>query len=294
MYMKYKEMYQSFIGTLIICILIGLLIGILILVIVDRRLSQIRIHVPKPEVQINWPIEHMTSVKQDEKREEKLVVKENFVGSRPEVKEELVYDDSDTEVEDDDVVESFHGDRTRQSGFAPNMMKTQVQYGYPANMSLKEYRDWLWMFAGQEDALSLEHRQNFEILKRGGEIRRVPEAHQIPPLNADDMYIHQYPTGGVGVNLPMAQRLNDIKGGVRASNSDEYANASDEWDVWGQSGSIQNPDLGRKVDANALIRKITPQIRFPPAPFGAPSPTDPSVRGEKDPIEQSYNCKNNT
>jgi hypothetical protein len=301
---------------------------VLVLYVVDYRLRQITIAVPKPEVIIHWPptkeetkpetgseIESFvnflsesesTDVKEKEEKEEKEEKKTKSWLSSWFDKEDQMKVDIREPFEDDSsgnlrppAAPGIFGLRRGPTNYPePREMSAEQRrmfmWGYPADMTMQDYINWLWLYRGaNQDALDLEHRVNLDRLLEGRTLNTnvPPSTRQVAPLNGQDYFLRQYPDVGSGstygggrvpepnsgARYPVASEPNTVMGSVRPANVNQYANQADNWDVWGQAGYVVNPELGRKVDAAELTRKVTPQIQTPPPPPDAPAPVDPSV-----------------
>lgn len=308
-------------------ILGAVLLVFLILYVIDYRLKQITISVPKPEVIIHWPPkqEQEQEQKQEQKSTDDIETFVNFVTQEEEVQDEKKTSKGEgswlsswLDKEDQmkpDIREPFEDDSSGnlRPPAAPGVFgmrrgpmnypeprdmtaeqRRQFMWGYPADMTMQDYMNWLWLYRGAyQESLDLEHRVNLDRLLDGRTLNTnvPPPTRQVAPLNGQDYFLRQYPgigsgstyeggrasEQGTGARYQVASEPNTVGGIIRPANVNQYANQADNWDVWGQAGHVVNPELGRKVDAAELTRKITPQIQTPPPPRDAPAPVDPSA-----------------
>jgi len=342
---------QSFIPWMLILLLLAFILGFLILLVIDRRLSQIRIQVPKPEVSIvyNQNSQEPFTVQTTEpntKTETEINTSTNTdteetSDSNPntETEKNTTDENPNTNTEEttkkeeepekkrpvtqqikhtpnNPIISSFTNQKKKWSGnisappppsvyaseeygamnypFPSQMTEEQRQaflLGYPPDMTIQDYMNWLWLYRGQESLLDLVHLQNLERIQAGRSLAqlRPPPPSQAAPLNAQDYFERQYPSlqnkngnedkNENQVKYGVASPLNHpTRRGVWAANSDQYANYADNWNVSTMRGEVWNrQNLATKDDAIELMRKLTPQIRTPPPPPDAPSPTDPSA-----------------
>lgn len=295
---------QSVIPWMLVLLLLAFILGFLILLVVDRRLSQIRITVPKPEVHIQWSKESFESQSEDNSspKQDVPLSKEEELPSKKEEPITEKYEEPVKTTQDEKkkiTVKPWTGNISLPNPPAiygedhygpmnfpfPSEMtdeqRSMFVFGYPADMTTQDYINWLWLYRGQEGNLDLIHLQNLERLKSGRSLANIapPAPRQAAPINPQDYFERQYPSLHqasqplYGVASPPNQPTERIW----AANTVEYADMAANWDVSTMRGEVWNPELSRKVDADELMRKLTPQIRTPPPPPNAPSPTDPSA-----------------
>ena len=279
---------QSFIPWLLVLLLLAFILGFLILLVIDRRLSQIRITVPKPEVLIQWNqskesftenVEQNDKTNNQNKEPEKVEKPEKF-----EEKKKINVEPWSGNLNEPNPPAIYGGDRYGPMNYPfPKDMNHQQRsmflFGYPPDMTNQDYINWLWLYRGQEGNLDLIHLQNLERLKVGRSLANMapPAPRQAAPINAQDYFERQYPNLKKDVPYGVAVPPNRPTERVLPANVAQYADMAANWDVATMNGEVWNPELGRKTDAIELMRKLTPQIRTPPPPPDAPSPTDPSA-----------------
>lgn len=246
---------------LLILVFVAFIFGFLILLIVDRRLSQIRINVPKPEVTIHLP-------------SQPELIKESFI-SKPEAEPIIKLESWSGNIQEPSPPAIFDNQTygPMNYDFPSNLTPEKRRlflFGYPSDMTLQDYVNWLWLYRGHEGNLDLVHLQNLERLKIGKPIIQQipPTSRKAPPLNAQDYYERQY---------PVAYPPNQPTGVHWTYNSRDYVDNHNNWNVSTMQGDVYNPELGLKMDANRLMKYMTPQIQTPPPPANAPSPVDPNV-----------------
>lgn len=128
------------------------------------------------------------------------------------------------------------------------------KYGYPADMTLADYVNWLWMFREEDYALTLDHATNLQKLKVGIKLEYVkgecpPETRIMPPLRSNDYFNQLYNNQG---QLNIAPPLNSTTDAMLGHNFGDYVDFIQNMDLYGSSGKVVNPELYKKVPAKLL------------------------------------------
>lgn len=128
------------------------------------------------------------------------------------------------------------------------------KYGYPADMTIADYVNWLWMFREEEYSLTLDHATNLQKLKVGIRLEPVkgecpPQSRIIPPLRSTDYFNKLYNNQG---QLNIAPPLNSTTDAMFGHNYGDYVDFQQNMDLYGASGNVLNPELYKKVPAKLL------------------------------------------
>ena len=132
---------------------------------------------------------------------------------------------------------------------------------YPPNMTLQDYINWLHCYYDKEDELPYNHLKNLQKLKSGIELVAEdgvlpPPAYYYPPLNAKDYFEKMYND----VNeFNIAPPLNSQTASMLGYNCDEYSEFSQNFDVYGSTGTIRNCELAEKKNAKKLYNYVNPK-----------------------------------
>ncbi len=75
---------------------------------------------------------------------------------------------------------------------------------YRSNMSLQDYKNWLFLYKGDIENLRQHHRRNLLKLLRGGQLneRDIPSIQIKPPTDASDYFQKMYKGGKISVHFP--------------------------------------------------------------------------------------------
>jgi hypothetical protein len=133
---------------------------------------------------------------------------------------------------------------------------------YPANLTLQDYINWLWLYQDDTTKLSADHLQNLMRLQRGENLEYQfgvlpPSAKRSPPFTAADYFEQLYDKDD---QIAIRSNLNSITGPLMGYNYEDYSEFNQNFDIYGSSGQLMNPDLGDKVDAKRLSAMVTPRI----------------------------------
>lgn len=142
--------------------------------------------------------------------------------------------------------------------------KRAFTLNYPSNMTLQDYTNWLYCFMGRESQLPYNHLKNLEKLKR--KIPLVPQEGVLPPpgyyypsMNVQNYFEQLYNTSSPSQPLATPPPLNSTTSSMLPANADQYSEFQQNFDVYGLSGKITNPDIYLKKPAK-IVDKITQPI----------------------------------
>jgi len=145
------------------------------------------------------------------------------------------------------------------------------QFGYPPNMTMQDYVNWLALFQDNQDLLQLDDKINFQKLLHNQEIQYKfgiipPPPKKLTPLNSNDYFSYQYSTlpsyenyaFDTFINPKSTVSTNTGRSTILAYNEEDYPNFSNNFDVYGTSGSVLNQDLWMKDDPKKLQEFVGP------------------------------------
>jgi hypothetical protein len=140
--------------------------------------------------------------------------------------------------------------------------KRTFTLSYPPNMTMQDYINWLYSFIGKEDQLPYNHLKNLEKLKRGIPLIQEngvcpPPSSTFPPLDAETYFKNMYDVKSN--EIAFAPQLNSTTSVLVGSNYNQYSEFSQNFDVYGSSGEIRNPDIAYKMNAKKLDNIIIPK-----------------------------------
>jgi hypothetical protein len=140
--------------------------------------------------------------------------------------------------------------------------KRTFTLNYPPNMTMQDYVNWLYCFIGREDQLPYNHLKNLEKLKKGIPLVKEegvcpPPPKYFPPLDAEKYFKNMYDTKTN--ELAYASQLNSTTSSLVGSNYNQYSEFGQNFDVYGNSGMIVNPDIAYKKSARDIDNIIIPK-----------------------------------
>ncbi len=234
------DLYYSMLkvlGIVLLALFIAYILGLTIVNVVDKRLSNIKINVPKQNVIVegfdDWltlktdkvpvPVpDELKGYQQGEKYaplERQLYAKDLWNAGRPVVC----------------FKNHNHTERVSQGcmygpcNFVNPRKMAEIDKNFfmqnyrPINMTLQDYVNWLWLYAGGDvDRLPYEHVKNLIKMQKGEKL--IYEVGVLPPpiecmpaMNAEDQFNCTY--GNLETQGPLADCSKFIKG----YNADEYS-----------------------------------------------------------------------
>ncbi len=161
----------------LITILIAYMVGLTIVTLVDKRLSNISINLPKQNVIVKYVTEkNSDEIEHFNNYESKYILNKIYEPDYtliPKIETTICFKD--------------HCHQTCQHGETnypdPHTMspidKRYFKYSYPGNFTLQDYINWLWQYKNTEEELPYEHLKNLNKLKRG--IPLIPKKGVLPP-----------------------------------------------------------------------------------------------------------------
>ncbi len=140
--------------------------------------------------------------------------------------------------------------------------KRTFTLNYPQNMTMQDYVNWLYCFIGKEDQLPYNHLKNLEKLKRNIPLIKEdgvcpPPAQYFPPIDSEKYFQNMY--NAKNHEIAIAPKLNSTTGSLMPSNYNQYSEFSQNFDVYGSTGNILNPDIAYKKNAKDLDNIIIPK-----------------------------------
>lgn len=140
--------------------------------------------------------------------------------------------------------------------------KRTFMLNYPPNMTMQDYINWLYCFVGKEDQLPYNHLKNLEKLKKNIPLVKEdgicpPPAQYFPPLDSEKYFKNMYDVKSH--EIAFAPKLNSNTGSLVGANYNQYSEFSQNFDVYGSTGTIINPDIAYKKNAKDLDNIIKPK-----------------------------------
>ena len=161
----------------------------------------------------------------------------------------------------------------------PNEMTTSernaFKYGYPNQMTMQDYVNWLSLFRLSPDLLNLDHNINYQKLIKNVPIEfkeniTPPPAKRLPPLVTDDYFLNMYTqnptqpdpmfTQTINQDTKVASNLGDPSNGIIAYNYNQYPDFKQNFNVMGNSQHIYNNELAFKTDPFFLKKYLGPTM----------------------------------
>ena len=276
---------------LIILVLVSYLMGISLRNMIDDRLSKVSLKLPKQNLVVKIDKDNNDIIEtfyddeeQNNNNENNINCIENFESKKKEENavfkgyDKNIYSNKDYEqnIKEDiknKVSYNNHADidiNDIDYGMAnyahPNNMsdvdKNMFIFQYPPNMTLQDYINWLWCYAGREHELTYIHLRNLNKLKKGDKIYYEegvipPPALEHPPITAEKYFEKLY-TDKNEINL--AAPLNSATGALLGYNFNDYGEFSQNSRQDGLSGKL-NTEV--KDNYKSLMNAMTPYLRKP-------------------------------
>ena len=188
---------------IIIIVVMGYLLGLMIVNIVDKRLSEIAINIPKQDVVVNMN-EHFTSKKKLKKQLSKpaeynpydnLIDEENlkFINATDDIKN-ICFKNHEHNNCNHGLMN--YGEPIRMSQLDKNAFK----YSFNCDKcTLQDYINWLYMYLQEPFDLPYSHRRNLKKLQEGKKIKSIPKLNL--KLNSIDYFNKLFNSGGFDSNL---------------------------------------------------------------------------------------------
>ena len=262
-------------------VIVAMIFGMTIINVVDKRLSEVTIKIPKQNVVVTLP--NGPSPVEDEG-----FTSDHTIHSKPQPPQQQnskqqkhpLQNPEDSQVPQtpftngESVCTKQHAHGAGVGGlcqYGPtnyalpaDMSPTDrkvFKVTYPDNMTLQDYINWLWLYNSTPDRLTKDHRKNFEALKRGMVLSYsdMPSSKNSPPLNSQQYFDKLYDLSGeVNWRLPLNMDTNGLLG----YNYSDYSEFGQNFDQMGTSSLLSNPyELPIKQSArlvDSIVRN--PQI----------------------------------
>lgn len=136
--------------------------------------------------------------------------------------------------------------------------KNAFKFGYPPGMTLQDYANWLFLWEHQSDALTLDHLTNFQKLKNNVDLQFregicPPSSRQMIPLSPEEYFQKLYNKDNKP-NIATPLNMSEILG----FNYGQYDDFMNNFNQFGTSSTIPNPDLWKKFSAEVADKTIRP------------------------------------
>ena len=276
----------------IITVVIAYLFGLVLINVIDSRLKNINLTIPKQDIIINYPVENFEN--NTEISEYKTYDFKN--GKRIDNNYDTDYyikKEKDSKIEGyvneiDNAYKEWNNDKKKThvctknhihvkngrdfnctygvTNYADPKDMSPVDYkifnlNYPSNMTLQDYINWLYCYIDKESQLPYNHLKNLEKLKIGKELIEEhgvlpPPSYYYPALNSEDYFNKMYSDTN---EFQIAPSLNSQTGPMLGYNYNEYSEFSQNLDVNGSTGTIRNTDIALKKNAKKLYNYINPK-----------------------------------
>ena len=147
--------------------------------------------------------------------------------------------------------------------------RNAFKFGYPPNMTMQDYVNWLYLFKNNSQLLNLDHLVNFQKLKNNVLIQYIegsvpPNSKKVPPLNSDNYFNNMYDEMATINNPVKPKQLSSIlKSSIESLLPYNYSNYSDfpqNFNTLGSTSEIKNPDLYMKTNPKILSKFIGPNL----------------------------------
>jgi hypothetical protein len=272
----------------LITLIIAYLFGLTLVNLIDDRLSKINFNIPKQDIIIKYPNENFNN-KDDKKNDKKdPIINTNFDSEYyNQLKKENKIEGFSNKP--DDSYKGWNIDKKKtQSCIKDHIHKKDgkninCNYGltnhadpkdmspidlkifilnYPNNMTLQDYINWLYCFKDKEDQLPYNHLKNLKKLKSGIELVEEhgilpPPAYYYPKLTSEDYFNQLY--NKETNEFSIAPPLNSNTASMLGYNYNDYSEFSQNFDLYGSTGTLRNPDIGIKKNAKDLRNYVEPK-----------------------------------
>jgi hypothetical protein len=274
-----------------ITVIIAYLFGFVLINVIDNRLKNINLTVPKQDIIINYPIEKfenkvdLSDNKKYDFNKSKKTNDNNFdndyyIKKEDDLKIEGYVDELDNSYKEWDIEKKktqvcfknhIHVKNGRDlnctygvTNYSDPKDMSPIDYrifnlNYPSNMTLQDYINWLFSYINKESQLPYNHLKNLEKIKSGKELIEEngilpPPSYLYPPLNSKDYFDKLYSDTN---EFKIASPLNSQTASLIGYNYNEYSEFSQNFDVYGTTGTIRNTDISLKKNAKKLDNYIS-------------------------------------
>lgn len=255
-----------------IILLFASAIGMCIINVIDKRLSDIKINIPKQNVILKIP--ERTIIEGMNNKRHTLGIENNDLFEGFDGKQKVKCINSKTnkqpwEIDSKQCIEDHTHEEAPICEYGPtnypdpkNMSRIDsdlFKYNYPKNMTLQDYINWLMLYKDDITELSYDHLINLRKISRGIKLKYefgiVPPSNKFaPPTNAADYFNKLYNKDG---HIDLQDHANNVTGGLMGANYKDYTDFKQNFDQYGNSGIYSNPDIDIK-DSNKKIKNLLP------------------------------------
>lgn len=239
-------------------VIVAMIFGMTIVNVVDKRLSDVTIKIPKQNVVVTLPDQNQDK---NQSYVEEGFSSDHTLHSKPlkQSESESFKNQEESQIPQtpftngESVCTKKHAHGAGIGGlcqygptnyaYPPDMSEKDRQVfklTYPDNMTLQDYINWLWLYEKTPDNLTKDHRKNFEALKRGMVLSYsdIPSSKKSPPLNSQQYFDKLYDLSGqVNWRLPLNMDTNGLLG----YNYTDYSEFGQNFDQMGTSSLLSNP-----------------------------------------------------
>jgi len=277
----------------IITVVIAYLFGLVLINVIDNRLKNINLTVPKQDIIINYPVENFENnvdlseyktynLKKDKKIDNNNYDNDYYIKKEKDSKivgyvNEIdnAYKEWNIDIKKTHVCckNHIHIKNGRDfnctygvTNYADPKDMSHIDYkifnlNYPSNMTLQDYINWLYCYIDKESQLPYNHLKNLEKLKIGKELIEEhgvlpPPGYYYPALNSEDYFDKMYSDTN---EFKIASPLNSQTGPMLGYNYNEYSEFSQNLDIKGSTGTLRNTDIAFKKNAKKLYNYVSPK-----------------------------------
>lgn len=185
------------------------------LTIVDKRLEDIKIKLPKQDIVVNIPDRNF-SEKFNTKKENDIQLNTEHLVEGFDNKYIINNKSPKIEMPIENICYKNHGHNAcihgRMNYPDPHYMspidKKYYKYNYQPNMRLQDYISWLWMYNDNEEDMPYIHLKNLIRLKKGDKLQfqpgiLPPVGNTMIPKSSEDYFNIMYNTGDININAPL-------------------------------------------------------------------------------------------
>jgi len=147
--------------------------------------------------------------------------------------------------------------------------RTAFKYGYPNQLTMQDYVNWLYLYRDSPTLLNLEHNINYQKLIKNVPIQYEegkvpPPSKRLTPLKAEDYFHSMYTQNPTNIDPLFTQTINqDVRvasnigtSGILAANYNDYPDFKQNFDVMGTSQYVYNNELAEKTDPYFLQKYL--------------------------------------
>jgi hypothetical protein len=272
----------KYITFTLVILLFASAIGMCIINVIDKRLSDITINIPKQNVVLKIP--EKTSIEGMNNKRHTLGnysehndngILEGFDGK---IKVQCVNthgsksNNQPWQIDNNQCIKNHHHDEAPICEYGPtnyqdpqNMSPVDrdlFKYNYPSNMTLQDYINWLKLYQDTKEELAYDHLVNLRKINRGIKLKYEfgicpPSSKYAPPTNAEEYFNKLYNKHG---HIDFQSHANSTTGALLGANYKDYSDFKQNFDQYGTSGVVLNPDIDIK-DSNKKVKNFLPHYQ---------------------------------